>query len=156
MRKAGHNAAMVKLSVDGMRKVAGEVDAMLRPLLTSLAVAHLRLGADGVALAYATAAAQVVFQQAPPVAACVAAQVLNRLGLKTGACAALYMVRCECMLCMHTYLHTTPVLMLPRPLRRCCSWVLFLRKCRLSDFVSVSYLHTGVSLDVAACPESPL
>ena len=106
---------------------------MLRPLLTSLAVAHLRLGADGVALAYATAAAQVVFQRGPPVAAFVAAQVLNRLGLKTGACSALYMVRCQCMLCMHTCLHTTPVLMLPRPLRCCSSGMLSLRKCCLSD-----------------------
>lgn len=86
----GMNA--VDVSVSGMAGAMKQLDVLLRPVLTSLAVAHLRLGADGVALAYATAAAMMVWHFTPPAAACVAARVLNRMALPLGACMAMALV----------------------------------------------------------------
>lgn len=82
----------VDVFVFGMAGAMKQLDVLLLPVLTSLAVAHLRLGADGVALAYATATAMMVCPFTPPAAACVAARVLNRMAMPLGACMAMALV----------------------------------------------------------------
>lgn len=91
--KAGHDDASLTRAFEGLRGARPLLQRTLVPLLNNLAVAHLRLGQDSLALAYSITVQQLLFKATPSKAACIAVQVLNKLGHKAAAFTAAHYVR---------------------------------------------------------------
>ena len=90
---AARRRAAVACSQDGLRTAAPLLGKTLLPLLTNLAIAHLRLGKYGVALAYCVALQQLFPESTPVEATCIAAHVLSQRGYTAAAAAAEALVR---------------------------------------------------------------